>query len=824
MIAKRLIVGTITTVLAAAVLAIMVIFGITPSKTSADAADKSVTAAQSTEFTYDGKARTITPKISGFGESASYLWTKEETGETVSTKLSLSVKNVSDSGIYIFTATENGEEASASVTVKITPATVSASWRTHPSPLSAEYNALTAYTYNGILQGVYPIPVKVIKGDSIDFSVIGNTAVNAGEYHARIIRITGEDADNYALNESTAYQSFRIEKAVLKATVPDKEIIYGETLPGYDDIASEIIFEGFVGYESADDLSEKTVISDDYSVGSNAGRYGLGISFVSENYSLKLYKGTLTVSPRQITATFTDSASVYGENPVFNYLLEGITSAVSLPEIEITLSSYSVGKYEIEANCNDGNYIFSYETAMHEIAPRAIIFTVMSDSVFYGNAPEYEIELTEGTYAFDESRENLGIVFSDIPRAIGTFGGIARITSQNYTAPDAEYEITVLPLPIDISISPAVSFYGDPFVTPSYRVESALPYGETAEDVAFEVIKESGRNAGTYKLSGKSGNPCYEATVKTSTYTIAPRIIAVIVDLPLLTDPPVLDEGESISFGYTAAGFVGTDEEEIIIVYSKLTDRGTVEKECYEITESGKYSVSPEFVSPSGNYTISYTQAKTITVYPKVNATGENGNSPVIKLESGFLPEVETTVNTLNTAEYAEKYEKSADLQSVYAVYEINIKGAKDSFAEIRIPVSDETRNYTAAVEKSDGKITFIPCEVKDGYAVFRADLSNTKFLIWQDKDSSPYIATSIILFILLVIELCVYFSIAKKYRLRKSVAYGILPVAGAGGFTGSGIYTFFALTIIEGLACVVFLIAILVMNSRLVRLKRRGY
>lgn len=784
-----------------------------PSEQEAHAATHTVSLSASVSFTYDGNSRKITPTVSGFGDGATYAWTKN--GTEISSSKELTVTHVPDGGRYVLTVTENDASATGETFVEIKPVTLYAKWLTHPYDGAPEYDNSVGFTYNGQLQGVYPRPQNAVSGDDVYFSCVGNSSVDSGVFRARITGLEGADKGDYSLPSSGLSREYTVKKATLGITLSPMEILYGDALPSDEDVR----IDGFVAGEDVSVLDEKGFVTG-YSVGMSVGQYSVGYRIVADNYAATVKETTLTVSRRPITAVFDDGSSFYGDEPTFSYVINGTSPLLPSPRLNVSVPSVHAGVYDIAADCDDSGYLLTVASAKHEILPREIEFSFTAEPAVYGNPTVYSVVLVSGSYADGDDASSLCAEFSSLPASVGVFPVTARVTSPDYSAPAAYGFAEISPKPITVRINAALSVYGEPFVNPSFASDSDFPYEETLDDVGFSVVKSPGREVGTYALDGEWSNPRYAVTVIPSSYVVAPRLLVLTADIRTYEEY-VLEEGGSLSFGFTVEGLVGSDEENAELVYRKLNERGTVEKECAVITESGDYVLGARLKNPSGNYTLAFVQEnRKFTVYPSVFSSD---SSPVsVKLESGFTSEVTVKSTPTDASVYAEKYEKPTDFQSIIASYEIIVSNSRDSVMEVRIPVADENRNYTVAIEKSDGVLTYVPCRVENGNAVFVTDVSNTKFLLWQDDDGTPYALSALILFIVMIIEISVLFSLHSRLAQRRNNAFAAIAGAGLFGFRSS-IYVFFALTVAESAVCLVLLIAILAAVIRINRGKRRG-
>ena len=163
------------------------------------------------------------------------------------------------------------------------------------------------------------------------------------------IQVANASAQNYAIVYEPGVLS--VTKSPLIATVNDFSRQYGEDNPTFS-----IEYSGFL---NDDDIRAITVSPQFKTIATNrsdAGQYSVHASGASSpNYDIQYIDGTLTVNPKQISASVGNYTRPYGtENPsfaiVYNGLVNGdIESAISIPTTatcEASINS-ALGQYPI---------------------------------------------------------------------------------------------------------------------------------------------------------------------------------------------------------------------------------------------------------------------------------------------------------------------------------------------------------------------------------------------------------------------------------------------------------------------------------------------
>ena len=233
---------------------------------------------------------------------------------------------------------------------------------------------VTATGVNKIYNGLNDANVTYggwISGDNLsasgtaafgDKNVGSNKAVNVNG-----INISGTDAGNYSLQNSTATTTANITPAPLTVTATGVNKVYN----GLND--ASVTYDGWI---SGDNLSASgTAAFGDKNVGSNKAVNVSGINISGTdagNYSLQntTALANADITPASLTYTANSSSRLYGEaNPVFSGTVIGFvngetqttatTGTLAFSSLADTVSP--VGPYAINGSgltANDGNYTF----------------------------------------------------------------------------------------------------------------------------------------------------------------------------------------------------------------------------------------------------------------------------------------------------------------------------------------------------------------------------------------------------------------------------------------------------------------------------------
>jgi gliding motility-associated-like protein len=211
-------------------------------------------------------------------------------------------------------------------------------------------------------------------------------ASNAGVYD---VTITEGVTNNYSVTYTNG--KLTINKAMLTVTAEDKSKTYGSANPGLT-----IKYTGFVNGDTEASLTTAPKVNTNATSSSNAGVYDITLSDpVSENYTVVLTNGKLTINKAALTAIAEDKSKTYGSaNPGLTIKYTGFVngdteaSLTTAPKVNTNATSLSnAGVYDITlSDAVSENYTIALTNGKLTINKAMLIVTAEDKSKTYGSA------------------------------------------------------------------------------------------------------------------------------------------------------------------------------------------------------------------------------------------------------------------------------------------------------------------------------------------------------------------------------------------------------------------------------------------------------
>ncbi len=384
------------------------------------------------------------------------------------------------------------------------------------------------------------------KIDNIGITLVKASGVNVGKYD-----ITGT-YDGYFYNVTFNDGKYEIKPFDVNIEVLDIRNL----MEGYDkivissrtneetpdsDFVTKLTYEIYSGEELKATVKNGTITGTLV-----AGAYTVKAVNADNNYNV------VSVKPAELTvvkanAYYTVEVSdgkVYDNTPITD--LKSIVS-VTITDTKEAVTEYAVkakldgkevnelrlaGSYEIEITINETGKEQASYSRVYEISKREITVRIQDKESVYGEATE---ELTayvdEFTLANGENANVLGIsLVKEDGKNVGTYTISGTYTNNNYDITFVNGTYTVKPKNITVTIQDKESVYGEDAVTLTFVVdESTLANGENASVLSISLVKEDGKNVGTYTISGTYTNNNYDITFANGTYTVKPKNITVTI-------------------------------------------------------------------------------------------------------------------------------------------------------------------------------------------------------------------------------------------------------------------------------------------------------
>lgn len=412
--------------------------------------------------------------------------------------------------------------------------------------------AVTASYQGGALSVTAPVGgFKDYSADKYTFTATFKTDIEKNNYYFS----AAEEV------EATTQKEYRMQRAAAEITVKDGSVVYGNAFDGFGYTAN---------LQNGEKLEDEDIsffntykYATDYAVGSAVGGYKLyiakdgspltdGGSFDFGNYTFTLHYGALTVTPREITVSFTvpDGAVFSGNaneltNVTFNNLYNDGFNDVS-PEAVIVYAAAGgnavvdgkavhQGKYSYALTIANGNYLLTGLTvsvtgAVFADGEVSGTFTVTKKTVsaewsaeesYTYNAQNQKESVTAEYTAVDDKKIALAVTFEHNDTKSSEFTAAGEyILTASFAKGDNEFGDYVLDdskthsLSIGKFVIESVQWYyndakiaqsdneytytGEDFV-PSFKVKFTGP--DTEHELTFTVAGGEIVNVGAYTLT-----------------------------------------------------------------------------------------------------------------------------------------------------------------------------------------------------------------------------------------------------------------------------------------------------------------------------------
>ncbi len=217
-------------------------------------------------------------------------------------------------------------------------------------------NPTFTYTFEGLVNGD---TASAVSGTATTSSPTATTSSPIGDYTINISQGSMTSA-NYSFNNFFA-GNLHINPATLNVTTSNTNRTYGSANPNLDNL---VTVTGTVNGDSITKSATTTALTS-----SSKGNYPItpSVSGSTNNYTLNLSSGTLTVDPATLTVSSDNKSRNYGEvNPNLTGSIIGIKNSdnLSLTFDTSAKTNSQFGSYPINININDpSNKLSNYNTS-----------------------------------------------------------------------------------------------------------------------------------------------------------------------------------------------------------------------------------------------------------------------------------------------------------------------------------------------------------------------------------------------------------------------------------------------------------------------------
>ncbi|MEC7756169.1 MAG: MBG domain-containing protein [Bacteroidota bacterium] len=514
---------------------------------------------------------------------------------------------------------------------------------------------------------------------NLTYQVTSGSLANSDQITGELSRTVGEDVGGYAINQNTltagtnydlTYETddLIITQATLTAMADDKGKTYGDANP-----TLTIAYDGFQNGDDETAITEPSINTVANGT-SNVGDYDITLTGgSSDNYTINLTDGTLTINERPITVTADSKTKLYGEaDPNLTYQ---VTSGSLANRDAITgelsrTAGEDVGDYAINQNTltAGSNYDLTYETDRLMITQATLTATADDKSKTYGEGnPTLTITYNGFKYTDDES----SITEPSISTAADATSGVGNYditlsggSSSNYSINLIDGALTVTHAALTATADDQSRTYGaeNPELTITFN---GFVNGDEPSDITLPTISttaDASSGVGTYVIGlngGESNN--YSLTLEDGTLVINKAALTVTAD------DATINKGDDIpEFTFQYEGFVNEEDESVLtaMAIASTSATSTSDRGTYDIEVSGAEADNYEIVTSNGTLTITgpiYSLPSSITFDAlvlgdsqseevSINNTGDGALSVTgIALPAGYT--VNTSSFTVNESE-----------------------------------------------------------------------------------------------------------------------------------------------------------------------------
>jgi hypothetical protein len=575
------------------------IFPIELTVSGATAADKTYDGTDAATITgatlngvLDGEDVGLTGHTSGFFEQASV-------GSNLAVIADMGLTG-SDSGNYILTAPVLNTADIMSRTLTVTGAV--AQDKVYDGTNQAQ---ITGAILVGAVSGD---DVLLVNGDTAFFT---QTGVGSDLPVTAQMSLTGVDAGNYTLVQPTLNNASILART-LDVRAVDQQKTYGQIDPPLT-----VSFTDFAPGEDQSDLDGSLIVW--RQTGELVGSYEIRLmsTLSSDNYTINIHYGTLTINTRVLTVSGAVAASKNYDGitattisgAVLNGVLpqdEGLVFLTQSDSGHFLQTDAGTGLSVVTGMTLTGDKAFNYEvqqpSLQADIYPRPITVTANAKSKVYGEGdPALTWQITAGSLVGTDSYTGAlsRVSGEDIGNRTIQQGSLSY--GDNYAITYVSADLTITPRPITVSADAKSKVYGNP--------DPALTWQITAGSLAFsdaisgDLTRVAGEDVGPYAIQQGSLalSDNYAISYIGADLTITARPITVTADVK---SKVYGEDDPALTWQITSGSLAFSDA-----VTGSLT-RAAGE-------DVGPYAIQKGSLALSDNYVLSYIGADlTITVRP----------------------------------------------------------------------------------------------------------------------------------------------------------------------------------------------------------------
>ena len=390
-------------------------------------------------------------------------------------------------------------------------------------------------TYHATLDSSNAVFTGMITGDTLTIAAAGVfTDKNVGTgitVNITGLTLSGTDAGNYSLTDTSATTTADITPAALSITANDAEKTYdGLAFTG----GNGVTYDGFVNSETDSVLTGNIAYGGTAQNALNADSYTITASGqTSSNYNISYTDGTLIIDKANATVTANSATTTYSgvEQSVSGYTVAGLVNDENAADVlsltETGGSGTNAGSYTLNIAGDATNYNLTFVDGELTIDKANATVTANSATTTYSGVEQSVSGYTVAGLVNDETASVLNLTESG---GAGTNAGSYTLNidgdAANYTLTFVNGELTITRRPITVTAEGKNKLEGevDPaltFLVEEFAANRGLVEGDT---ISGELARESGENPGEYDIQQgtvtSASNPNYDVEFEKATLEI----------------------------------------------------------------------------------------------------------------------------------------------------------------------------------------------------------------------------------------------------------------------------------------------------------------
>ena len=419
---------------------------------------------------------------------------------------------------------------------------------------------------------------------------------------------SGAEAVNYEISYVNGILA--IGQSVMIITVDNVNIVYGDAIPEFSYTVTDI-----AGNDLFTELETQPTLECKATAGSGVGEYDIiATGAVSQNYSITVNNGKLTISQADLVITANDFTRAYGyANPNLTYTIEGLVNGDDLSVLkgEVKLETEAgftspVDTFDIVVSgVIADNYKITFVNGKLIVTKAPLVITVENVNVAYGfDLSNYEFQFSYMGFMNNETADVLTslptVSLDGISGEIGTYALVASgASADNYEITYVDGLLAIGQSVLILAIDNVSMVYGDTIPAFNYTVKdmdgkNMIDVLEVLPKLECEATTASGAGEYTITATGASSEH-YSITVVDGKLTINKAPLTITVK------NVNVDYGYDLSnyeFEFTYEGFVNGETVDV------LTSLPTVSLDGIS-GEVGTYALVASGAS-ADNYEITY--------------------------------------------------------------------------------------------------------------------------------------------------------------------------------------------------------------------------